>query len=280
MMKPSCNPDRALVWACFAALCILQTGCGPGPDPDRPTGAGLDRLGSSADLRGRFTIVLAQYSGPDRIERARLLQARAVRILDRDDIWLYDEQDVLSVNYGHFKTNSPNGKAQRQYAQVRKLYPQLNSGQFQCFIAPIPQPDPAAPLDWALLNSNCAYTLEIAAYYDVPEKDYFDRKADAVLAVKQLRESGQTAYFAHGRFESRVYVGCVPAVDESSWQSPPDQAAQSLADLKALQEEHQFRYENGAKVFDVGYDKQRNKVKIPRRPLILAVDRIRDDLGF
>ena len=172
----------------LAAVLFISSGCNGGgaiDNTDYGTGPGGPSP-SAAAKKGRFTIVLAQFVEYDREQKAQRLQGRAKQLLNSDDVWFEFDQLRLSVNYGHFQKHKD---ALKELQRTRKLYPQLGLGpknlQF-CYLKEIPQPDPPAPEDWHIFNSGCAYTLEMAVFFNVPDKNYFNRKTDAVEAVKLL----------------------------------------------------------------------------------------------
>jgi hypothetical protein len=255
----------ALACTLVAAL-FISSGCNGGGgsvrgDPGYGTGSG-GAGPSTAAKKGRFTIVLAQYIDYEREQKAQQLQARAKRVLNRDDVWFEYEQPRLSVNYGHFQKYND---AQKELQRTRKLYPQLGLGpqnlQF-CYLKEIPQPDPPAPEDWHILNSGCAYTLEMAVFFNVPEKEYFNRKADAVEAVKNLRAEGKQAYYMHGPQASWVYVECLAPTIFRRIEVNGKFYSSLDPQVNALLKKYQY-HENGQRIFDWGQDKMVNVFERP-----------------
>ena len=248
---------------CLSA-CIL-IGCGAPRQTGNSSAIYYPSNSNHSANQGRMTIMLAQYNQADSIQLAQVLQQRAQIILKSNDIWLQNDQLGLAVNFGHF---SDDEQAKKAFVRVKKIYGQLKPGPWQFpFIKELAKPDPPAPAEWNLLNNNCEYSLEIGTYYDVPEKDYFNRKQDAVQAVKKLRQSGELAFFVHGRHESRVYVGCASA-------------NQIKYKAKQLQKNHPFLYEQGAEVYSIEYDENNRKIRKPRRSRFIKVELIRQELFF
>jgi hypothetical protein len=234
---------------------------------------------SAAAKKGRFTIVLAQFVGESREQQAQALQVRAKRILKSDDIWYDFEQMRLSVYHGHFQKYKD---AQKELERTRKLYPQLGLGpknlQF-CYLKEIPQPDPPAPEDWNILNSGCAYTLEMAVFYSVPDKNYFNRKADAVAAVKNLRAEGKQAYYLHGPQASWVYVECLaPTIFQRREINGKIQSSLNPL-VHALFKKYQY-HENGQRIFDWGRDNQGKRFRSPRKPKFIDVGKLILEAGY
>jgi hypothetical protein len=218
--------------------------------------------------KGRFTITLAQYDFEDRSENAQLLMQRAKAVLKTNEIWLDREPDRLSVNYGHFEKNMPDSPIQRELAKIKKIYKQLDAGPYQfCYIREVAESDPTAPREWNLLNQDCYYSLEIGTYFNVPEKEYYNRKADAVQAVKVLRESGDPAFFVHGRNESRVFIGCMPFNVSEPF-------------IKLVLRKYPFRFENGAKVYNIRQNTEGQKVRLPVDSILIEVSLLKKELPF
>jgi len=266
----------------LAAVLFISSGCngGSGAIDNAGYGAGPGGAGpSTATKKGRFTIVLAQFVEYDREQKAQQLQLRAKQVLNSDDVWFQYEQPRLSVNYGHFQKHKD---AQKELQRTRKLYRQLGLGpqnlQF-CYLKEIPQPDPPAPEDWNLINSGCAYTFEMAVFFNVPEKNYFNRKADAVQAVKNLRSEGKQAYFLHGPQASWVYVECLaPTIFRRT--EINGKIVSSLDPLvNALFKKYQY-HENGQRIFDVGRDKSGKRFRVPRKPKFIDTGKLILELGY
>jgi hypothetical protein len=265
----------------LAAVLFISSGCNGGGAIDN-TGYGTGPGGqspSAAAKKGRFTIVLAQFVEYDREQKAQRLQGRAKQLLNSDDVWFEFDQLRLSVNYGHFQKHKD---AQKELQRTRKLYPQLGLGpknlQF-CYLKEIPQPDPPAPKDWHIFDSGCAYTLEMAVFFNIPDKNYFNRKTDAVEAVKNLRAEGKQAYYLHGPQASWVYVECLaPTIFRRT--EINGKIVSSLDPLvNALFKKYQY-HENGQRVFDVGRDKSGKRFRVPRKPKFIDVNKLFLEAGY
>jgi hypothetical protein len=236
-------------------------------------GTATDTAGEARGLEGRtgaakFTIVLAQYDFADRDNNAQRLMQRASEVLKTNDIWLEKLPRRLSVNYGRFDKNTPKSLIQQEFKRVKKLYRQLDAGPYQfSFIRELPEPDPPAPAEWSLLNQTCYYSLEIGAYYNVPEKEYYSRKEDAVKAVKGLRASGDPAFFVHGQHETRIYIGCMPHNVTEPF-------------VKLVQKKYPYRFENGAQVSTYHEQADGQKVKVPNPSVVIEVEPLKSEIPF
>jgi hypothetical protein len=259
---------------CLTVIGLFLNGCG-GSGQGGYSSAVMPVAGSgSSGGKGRFTIMLAQYTQMDQVQKAQELQQRAKKLLNSDDVWLEHSLGSIIVNYGHFDNNTPNSQAGKELERVVKLYSSMRAGAYQfCYIREIAPPDPPAPQEWDLLKSDCFLSLEIATYYDVPEKNYFNRKADAVQAVRNLRAEGVEAYFVHGRFESRIYAGCLPPTSlQIQWVDNERRLVWSPA-AQLLRQKYQF-HDNGSKIFDVTVDRNNRKIRKPRRGVLMKVSEL------
>ena len=261
--KGTNNKINIILPICLAACFLI--GCGAPTQTRNASAIYYPSNSNQSANQGRLTVMIAQYNQADSIQLAQVLQQRAKIILKSNDVWLQNDKLGLAVNFGHFKNDE---QAKIAFARVKKLYRQLQPGPWQFpYIKELAKPDPPAPDEWNLLNNNCEYSLEIGTYYDVPEKNYFDRKQDAVKAVKKLRQDGELAFFVHGRHESRVYVGCASE-------------NQIKCKAKQLQKNHPFLYEHGAEVYSIEYDENKRKIRKPRRSRFIKVQLIRKELSF
>ncbi len=257
-----------------------MAGC-TGGSYQQPSVSYMPRAGTSGQLE--YTIVLANYRGAGSMEQAQRVQQQAQQLLS-EDIWLsYQEPDTVMVNYGHFQGSDKSSQTQREWQKVKQpnFYSKLKAGAYQfSYIRELPQVDPAAPDEWNLLNSDCFYSLEIGTYFNVPDASYYNRKADAVAGVRNLRAEGKTAFFVHGQKESRVYVGCFPreAVQTFNQHGKVEITLAPLAQL--MIDQYQFWLENGAKVITVQHTPQGQEFKIPRKPVLVNIDLLAEEINF
>lgn len=234
--------------ASLGAILFLTGGCGDFVKP------GL--------FHNRFTISLAIYKQENRQQQSQQLLQRVSQVLNRTDVWIETIPDGLSVNLGHYPTLK---KAKRDLPKVKEIYSTLQPGVYQFFFTKeVPKPAPPAPPEWDIANSNCFYSLEIATYYNVPESNYFNRKKDAVEAVKALRKNRSPAYYYHGYHESRVLIGCI---SENT----------ALPFVEILRQKHPWHYENSYNVYHVTQDSKNAKVRIQKKSFIVRIANIMED---
>ena len=275
---------KALAGLGIIAL-LLTTGCGGSGGAAGGDGYGSgpkDYSGANGGLSGepaRFTISLATYTQIDKLEMAKWAQSRARQVLG-NDVWLENERDGVSVNYGRFDKNTPGSKAQREFERVKQIYKRLELGPYQfCYLKQLPEPNPPAPTEWNILESGCYYSLEIGVFYNVPDEQYMTCKKDAVQAVKNLRAEGEKAYFFHDRAKSFIYVGCLPK--SVIQQSQQGQEIRTLVSpmVQLLMKKYQY-HENGQKIYDIRYDKNNNRLRIARPPVLIQVDKLAGAVGY
>lgn len=229
----------------------------------------------------RYTIMLARYNQGDQQLQSREFADRAREVLGSKDVWTAKDGDGVSVNYGYFSTDRAGSEARRELDRVKKLREELAPGPYQFFaVSRIPEPDPAAPPNWNLINRPCEYSLEIAAYFDVPETDYYNRKADALQHVRVLRQEGEQAYLVHGRFESRIYVGCLSKADVTITNARGRQVVGESSLIEELRKIYEFRQENGQRLYNIIYDAQGTRVRIPQQPVLEDAAVLRDNIPY
>ena len=256
----------------------LISGCGPGGIGSSSAFPGMSRSAGPTQLS--YTIVLAQFPQDSGLTTAQQLRDQAKLLLGVQDVWLENDQQWVSVNYGHFVEQLGGNMVQQELQRVRQLYPQLGLGPYQfCYLKELPQPDPPAEARWYLLNNSCFYTLEIGTYYNIPEKGYFSRKVDAVAAVQNLRNNGEQAYFVHGRIESRIYVGCFSATAVQQTMQGNVQLRGLTQEMMELKEKYQY-HENGMRLSNIRKTQDGKEIRISKPPRIVMLDSLVSGIMF
>jgi len=261
----------------FFISLLLLSGCGPGDTGSARVFPGMTR--SSGPTQQSYTIVLAQLP-PENVTAAQHLRDQARLLLGVQDIWLENDLQWVSVNYGHFVEQLGANTVQQELVRVRQLYPQLGLGPYQfSYIKELPQPDPPAPPGWYLLSNSCFYTLEIGTYYNVPEQGYFSRKIDAVAAVQNLRDEGVAAFFMHGRTETRIYAGCFSATAVQQNVQGGIQYRGLTKEMLELKEKYQY-HENGMKIFDILKTQNGKEMRVGKPVRIVMVETLTSGIVF
>jgi len=276
-MTRSRSGEMGRRWARLCGLVVLAAWAGGCGGPGAPGGGALAPAVAGGGA-ARFTILLAQYDGPDGLPQAQAMQQRARGVLGGSDVWVSREAEGVTVNYGHFDRNTPGSTAQRELARVRGVYGRLGAGPYQfCYVKELPEPEPQAPAEWNLLNAKCAYSLEVATFFNVPEREVYGRKASAVQAVANLRKEGQTAFFVHGRNESRVYVGCFPAHLVQATQ--PGGPAMVSPLVEVLRKKYPY-HENGQKIVMLQRRPDGKTERVERASDLVQVEYLRKEVPY
>lgn len=76
----------------------------------------------------------------------------------------------------------------------------------KAMLAPLPGRD-IGPADHNLRNVKDTYSVLVAVFFDVPQKNFYGRRQRAVDYAAKLRREGHEAYFYHGQVRSAVTIG-------------------------------------------------------------------------
>lgn len=182
------------------------------PEVKEPRSGG-SRAAAGADADGRWTIVLAVYSGADHAERA----GAAVEALRPWSKALPSEARVQSrgrgtaVVVGSY-SSATDESAKRDLASVRGIATEEGKAAFPgAFLAPpATREDPGQLPRYHLMKAReefgrtVRYTLQVAVY-ESPDREEAKRAAEQAAAV--LRKEGEPAYYFHGVSQSMVTLG-------------------------------------------------------------------------
>jgi hypothetical protein len=166
----------------------------------------------------RYTLFCARIAGVGHIERARAIKEQLVAQTGLRDWYLQHTDEGSMLYLGYYRaidTATPDPalqadaqRAQKDLAMVKAYRDQAGNRIFAGAIATaLEQPDPEAPPEWSLLNTDPKY------FWTVQESAFTDpstRKSDALKRVQQIREAGFQAYYYHGESVSSVCVGLWP----------------------------------------------------------------------
>ena len=157
-----------------------------------------------------YTILLYTHAAPNthpRDAKAHLEKAR--RFTGWDDLYVISREKDSGLYRGRFRTVED---GQRKLAASKNyLTPQKIRIFARAHMVHIPGKD-IGPPEWNLTSAppQAVYTVQIAVFFNVPEENYFDRKAKAVRYCKRLREHKYEAYYYHGPSKSIVTIGSFP----------------------------------------------------------------------
>ena len=180
--------------------------------PRSAAGAAAGAPNADKVKSAKFTILLLTWDGPGHVRKSKEARDRLAKLTGMRDMYLVHSENLSTLYSGYYAAinfNENEAEAARAKTDMAKLV-QFQLGEERPFsgalMVAIPTPDPEAPREWDLKNARGAYSLEIGAFKDRP-----DRKEAAVSAVKEARGLGLEAYFYHGPTTSSVLVGAFPS---------------------------------------------------------------------
>jgi hypothetical protein len=160
----------------------------------------------------RFTVFCAAISGPSHSDEATRLRDEVIEVTHWKDWYVIHQEQESDLYYGYFRSvNDPNDpqenkRAHSALAAITALTNHLGDHPFsKAMLVPLDAPDPDAPPQWNLCNSDKFWSVEVASYTGSPE-----RKKAAVDSVRAARAMGIEAYYYHGVSASSVCVGAWP----------------------------------------------------------------------
>jgi len=158
----------------------------------------------AADKDAGYTILLYVVSSADHQARSLSYKDQTERQTGWPGMFVVHKDTHSELYWGKYVTGT---KAAGDLLQAKRYRTPAGIAPYaQAIIVPLPGSQPGPP-EWNLRNAKGAYTVVIATFYDVPEAKYFGRKKNAIAYCKQLRESGEEAYYLHGPANSSVTIG-------------------------------------------------------------------------
>ncbi len=160
----------------------------------------------------QFTIFCARVEGDMHVQRAVKLKSELIAATGMKDWYVIHDAAQSLLYYGYYRTISETTdkkeavRAQTDRQKIDLMSDPMGNRPFrQALFVELSAPDPTAPPEWNLANAKGAYSLQIAAYKDSPQ-----RKEAAVEAVRAARAQGIQAYYYHGESSSLVCIGAWP----------------------------------------------------------------------
>ena len=203
----------------------------PSPSVAVPEGAAL-------------TILCRSFTGPNHASEARQAKVFAAQAAkqsgDAGDFYVVHQEDRSVLYHGFYKTDDParDEREARRLQADRDLIERMGTqnpgpegGLVKAFpqslVVPIDQPDPVAPAEYDLRNSDAFWTVAIAVYTDPAL-----HKQAAVESVLAARQMGTEAYFLHKGNFSYVTIGAWPesAVRKGTGSKQANEAANAQSD--------------------------------------------------
>jgi hypothetical protein len=160
----------------------------------------------------RYTVFCAAVSGPSHADEATRLRDEVIGVTHWKDWYVIHQEQESDLYYGYFRsvndTNDPqeDKRAHSALTAIIALTNRVGDHPFsRAMLVPLDAPDPDAPPQWNLCNSDKYWSVEVASYTGSP-----DRKKAAVESVRAARAMGIEAYYYHGASASSVCVGAWP----------------------------------------------------------------------
>jgi hypothetical protein len=172
----------------------------------------------------QFTIFCARIQGDLHVQQADKLKKDLIAGTVMKDWYVVHDSAQSILYYGYYRTidgaadPKEAARAQNDRKKIESMSDSMGNRPFLgALMVALDAPDPSAPPEWDLRNADGAYSLQIAAFKDSP-----DRKEAAVETVRKARQQGIEAYYYHGDSASLVCIGAWPesAVRVSDVNSP------------------------------------------------------------
>jgi hypothetical protein len=184
----------------------------PANVPQMRTQGGPSDVAPAPPKDAVYTIFCARLDGDMHVQRANRIKQELIDTTKMKDWYVIHENAQSLLYYGYYRViNDPKDPKETQRAQTDRkkidfmVDPMGNRPFEKAVFVELTAPDPIAPPDWNLVNAKGAYSLQIAAYKDSPQ-----RKEAAVETVRAARAQGIEAYYYHGASSSLVCVGAWP----------------------------------------------------------------------
>ena len=156
----------------------------------------------------QFTILLKTLTGPDHVNLSDFYLERTKQFTGWRGLYVVNKEESSALYWGQYSTYESGMKN----LQTAKNYvaPATREHLFRmATIVPLPGED-IGPAEWNLKNAQGEYTVLVAVFQDLPQRNYFGRKKRAVELCEKLRKQGTEAYFMHDIARSGVTIGTFP----------------------------------------------------------------------
>lgn len=178
------------------------------PSTEPATAATTDWRDANAE--SQYTILLAEFGGP---RHARLAEQNLQNVKEHTrwdrDLWVLHRESASVLCRGRYRSINAlqtDLKECKQFATPSGVRPFVRS-----HMIVLPGAD-IGPKKWNLRHvDHGTYTFQLGVFYNIPEQNYMNRKAEALDFCQKLRQRGYEAYFYHGPNRSLVTLGLYPA---------------------------------------------------------------------
>lgn len=247
--------------------------------------AGCKPIGSSSGLNwpgtraqfaedGEWTVLLYVHRDDSHPATARQHLTDARRVTGWDGLEVVHHDGYSELLWGRYLTREDAEKN----VQIARTYrtPRGQAIYARAVAMRIPGKNVGNP-KWNLDELKVpGYTVQVATYFDIPDRDWLGRKRRAAELVERMRQQGLEAYYRHGISKSIVTIGTFPpeaitiqkvkkvhsVTGDVAIQDQPVIVSERL---KALLEEYPELLVNGNTVLERKYDPQAKQFrKVPR----------------
>lgn len=201
------------------ATCLWAIGClddnptmqGGEIDPVARHGSALAQtdkeftLDPKALMAGQTTIALMTYRNAKHAEAAKWLRDTTIKHTGWKDVYAVTYENRSVVYRGRYTSAA---QAQKMLKSVRAYKTKIGKVPFsQASVVSLPGQG-QGKREWDLAHvTDGMYSVLVAVYMDMPEKEYFGRRQRAVAACKALRKKGVEAYYYHTPSRSALCIG-------------------------------------------------------------------------
>jgi len=262
-----------LAWMPLIALVVI--GCqGDLAGPSGP-GLGLLSLGQEKvdEAEDHYSILLYVLTDPaTHVQAAEAYKKALSEKVGWKGLFVVHKAGRSELYWGRY--NSPE-QAQKNL-RTAKAYRTLNGTPLfaQALVVPLPGKD-IGPREWNLRNATGEYTLLVAVFKDVRERNYVGRRRFAVKYCRQLRERNYDAYYWHGPAVSHVTIGSFSANAVRVQDLGRGRRRIDILDprIKALQKDFPRMAFNGVGVNDIVRSPDGRRIRIPRKTVLVRIPR-------
>lgn len=155
----------------------------------------------------KFAVLLFTAKGPSHAQDAERYMQWVQDKIQLDNVYPVGFDGYSCVYYGRYFTRAEAQQATQnmRFKRYRGEYPFKTAA-----VGTLPGAS-VGPEKWDLSKQKDGYyTAVIAYFYNMPEKNYMNRKDYAVEFCKIAREHGYEAYYYHGTTKSMVTIGLFP----------------------------------------------------------------------
>ena len=174
-------------------LFMFLPGCQPPP-----------YAGGNPDLKEGYTILLTIASGGGHVQQIKMMKELVEKRQGWKHLFIVHKAGRSELLWGKYATPElaePNLKKARTPRGGQKLGPFPHA-----VLSELPGEN-VGPAEWNLLDAPGTYSVQVATYYDMPDKKYFGRKRSAVEFCRRLRKDNYEAYYYHAKVRSHVMIG-------------------------------------------------------------------------